>query len=159
MAKYGLCLLALALVFTACGGGSAGATPKATFEAMKAAGEKKDGGALYDLLSPDAQKKVAAQLDQMKATPVDQMQAEVKKQMEEQFGMTFDEMKKMSARDFMAKMFAKMSDEDLKEVKDTVFVSEKIDGDKAVVTTKQGDTEDTLQMVKIDGKWFLADFD
>jgi hypothetical protein len=54
-------------------------------------------------------------------------------------------------------MFAKMSDEDLKKVKDTVFVSEKIDGDNAVVTTKMGDKEDTMKMVKVDGKWFLAD--
>jgi hypothetical protein len=153
MNKTILAAAVLALAFAACGGG-AGSSPESTFEAMRQAAINKDGGTMYDLLSPEARKQATAGFEQMKDAPPQAKEAVAK-----QMGITAGELDSMTPRDFFALMMEKNADDKMvEEAKSSKIVESKVEGDKATLTVETNGEKETVQLIRVDGKWFLESF-
>jgi hypothetical protein len=146
-----VCCLGLALLLGACGGSAAADTPEGTFESMRDAAVSGDWGAVYDLMSEQAQGQVGEQIDRMKQYP-----EPVRKQTCESLGVSAEELDSMSARDFFAKMMEKsLPAEEVEKIKSAKIVDTNVEGDKAVLKFETDGEQQTLQLVKKDGKWYI----
>lgn len=153
-------VVALAILFAACGGGSGGgSTPEATFETMKKAVTNKDWNGFFDCVAPSALEEQEKEFNEGigKEGPEGDM---ARAMMAGMLGKEPDELKGMNFRDFMVAMMDKaveMDPDGFAQVKDAVIVESKIDGDKAVLKVKTGDDTDDMEMMKVDGKWYLTE--
>jgi hypothetical protein len=146
----------LALVFTACGGGSGpGSTPEDTFHAVKKAFAAKDFSAIVDLMPPSKLAEAEAEFDKNMSGPMAEGLAGV-------LGKDAEEVRKMGYKEFSAAMLAKMvekSPEEFASMQDSEIISSKIDGDRATLKIKTGDEEQTVEFQKENGLWYWGDLD
>ena len=73
-------------------------------------------------------------------------------------GVSPDEIKGMSFREFTIKMMEAIAKKDPKNIdrfKDATIEDSKIEGDKATLTLKGGDKTRTFKLHKTDGVWYL----
>lgn len=152
----GLLLAALAAVsLVACGGsgGSAGDTPEATFEAAKKVAADRDYRGMVDMMAPS---QLAVMEKQWKAG----MQGEGAAMMATMLGKSKEEVEKMSFKDYMVAMMEKQAETDAESVdlmEDAAIVDKKVEGDRCTLTVKKKDGEqDTVKLVREDGRWYLA---
>jgi hypothetical protein len=147
MVRIGVGVVALALLFTACGGGGA-ATPQAAFEKLQAAVKAKDWGAIYDMAAESVHKEIKeAQEGGMGAMIL---------------GMEDEEAKAMPTREFFVKMMDKvieMEGDDVMNIADAEIKEVKEEGDTATVFFKGSKKDDKQEFIKVDGKWVLAGMD
>ena len=144
--RYAAPLFVLGILLAACGGGGPGGTPQETFDAMKSAMESEDWGTIFDIMSPDRRKELE---NELKGDEED---------VGAMIGKSAEDVKSMSVREVFVEVMAKFVEMDrskIDQAKKAEFVEEKIDGDHATVKIKVGDDEDTVRMVKVDGKWYL----
>ncbi|MDQ7778427.1 MAG: hypothetical protein RDV41_01805 [Planctomycetota bacterium] len=150
----------LAMLAGGCGGGKG--TPEAAFETFKNAMVNEDFGAAWDCLSKNAQTGMDGMfkmIEGMGAASADDFKKE--------FDCTPEEFGKLSAREKFIKMgksqtkketdpAAKQKEKD--EIKSAKVTNTKIEGDKATLTIKTGDKEDTMSLVKEGNEWKFESF-
>ncbi len=146
----------LALIFSACGGGTEpGSTPEDTFHAVKKAFADQDWAGIVELMPPSKIAKAEADFKKQMSGPFAEGMAGV-------LGQDVEEVRKMDYKEFTAAMLAKMvekSPEEFASMQDSVIVETKIDGDKATMKVKSGDEEQTIEFLKENGLWYWGDLD
>ncbi len=148
--------VALALVFTACGGGDGpGATPEDTFNHIQADMKSGNWEAIVDYVPPS---KLPEAEKQFKKTLESEMGLNM---MAGVLGVKPEELKTMDFRTAMGKMLEKMMQKDSKEmdrIVNSTIKESKIDGKKATITVTHGDKTEEIELVEEDGRWYMADF-
>ena len=149
------------VLLVSCGGSKKNLTPKETFTKMVEAVDAKDweyvadGMYLHDVeVMQEMVKSQIANAEKMLAAFGGAGGEKAKKSMAEMKVLL-----KKEPRDFMLALMKKSEKDDSKKddfLSGSEVLSEKIDGDKATLTVKdkKGD-EDTIQMIKEDGKWYV----
>ncbi len=157
--RIGVAVLAGLLLFAACSGGSAGTTPQATFESMKKVAGAKDWGGLYDLVEPSAREEAEKNWQEQKKkldSPEGKMGL---KMMAGMFGLDAEKIPEMSMKELFVAMLEKFSDmpqgKKVQEFAEATILDTKIDGDKATIKFKAGGKEDSMNLKKVGGSWYL----
>jgi hypothetical protein len=150
MTRLSLALIATALLFAACGGG-AGATPEETFEALQSAVKARDWGKFHDLLSEEGRSEFRDDYEDMKTEP---------EEAAEELGMEASDVAELEFRDYFIKMM-EVEAERMGEMLEQFVAAEILDiqemGDRAEVTFRIGDDEETMRMEKVGGAWLITD--
>ena len=153
--KRSICMAAiLALTLTACGGSGPGSTPEQTYESARSIIASENWEAICDLIPPSQLEKQEKEFEEGKGGPGAAMMAAM-------FGIKPDELKTMGFRQFMGKMMGMMAEKDpdkMKQMLDAEIVDTKIDGDNATITTKLGDKEEKVRLIKENGLWYMGEF-
>jgi hypothetical protein len=113
---------------------------------MKNAASSQDWGTIWELMTPDRRKQLEGSLKGE--------EDEVAAMLE----MSADDVKSMSVKDVFVAVKEKQmegNEEDMEKAAEAEFVKEEIDGDNAKVTFKSEGRERTLDMIKVDGKWYI----
>ena len=146
----------LAMVFTACGGGSEpGSTPEDSFEAIQKVIKNKNWEAMADFIPPSKLEGAEKQFKEGLDGPGGAMMAAM-------FGIELEELKGMDYRSFIAMMFEKMSEKDPKQtmlMQEGTIKDSRIDGKTATLIIAHGDDEEEVKLVQEGGIWYMADFD
>lgn len=152
MTKRLSALLVLALfVLTACFGGGAN-TPQTVVEGFSGAIKDGDIKKAVSYMSDETVENMAGMFDLFIAMAEEDPEA--KAEMEEELGISLDELKGMDSRERLATILDNMEDNPFEgQDMDYDFVSEEIDGDHATVTIKTGDGEEDIELVKENGQW------
>jgi predicted small lipoprotein YifL len=146
-------LLVVLVALAACGGGGPADTPEGTVKALQDNAKGKDFGAIIDLMSPEEMKKAEAEFDKNKGNPIFQ------KMIGGRLGVEGEELAKMSFRDFSSKMMEKMMLEDQEEFDDfcsATIGKVEVKENKATVELKGKKKTESIDLVKIDGKWYIG---
>jgi hypothetical protein len=153
--KSGIVFAALAAaLLVACGGNTDAAdTPEASFEAAKQAAADRDYPAMVELMAPSMRAEMEKQWEQNIEGPGAEMMAKM-------VGKSVDELKEMSAADYMAAMLEKQAEKDpdtVDSMKGATIKDKKVDGDRCVLTVAQANgKEEEVTLVREGGKWYLA---
>lgn len=154
-----------------------GPTPQATFEAFKLASQKKDFGALWNLVSEPARnqwiaslRKAQAELGKLRkdvnqATGKDKQDAlaRLNKQeeiLEDVLGLAVERFTQMEPKDLFVLIFTRATHDRpkiIEEVSQATFLRQEVAGERATVTYRRPDgRETTLAMVQADDLWKIG---
>ncbi len=150
--------LAILLLCAGCGGSSGpGSTPQDTFAAAQDAGSSKDYAAIAELYEPKQLDEMMGMFRSMASSP---MGGELLKEMD----LTAEELEDMSSQELFAHMARaaaegksgnEMKAESFDQMRGAEIVDTTVNGEHAVIKWKTSSETGALNLVRVDGKWFI----
>jgi hypothetical protein len=150
MTRLCLALIATGLLFAACGGSGAAATPEAAFKAVQSAVKARDWGQFHDLLAEEGRNQFRDDYEGLKEDPSEA----------EEIGLKPEDVADLEFRAFFILMMEKEAegmDEMFDKFAEAEILDVKVEGDEAEVKFKIEDDEETMEFRKVDGAWLVAD--
>lgn len=136
-------------------------TPEDCVDRFQSAFISRDGAALWLCLSEECRARIEKDFGERKAGD-EELPEEAKQdldaELEKEFSLSYEEYKKISAKDFLSRRLVKAPMETLDVVREISAGDAERSGDKASLkVTLEDGSEGSLLMVKIGGRWYVED--
>jgi len=141
----------------ACGSAGPGSTPEDTVAAAREASADKDYAAFAALIAPEQLEEMAGMLRMLGTGPAG---AEMRAELE----LTAEELQAMSSQELFAHAASHAADgesgpglenDKFDHLDGAEILDTQVEGERAMVRVKSGDTTDALTLVRVDGKWYI----